>query len=310
MCRKIISHRMHHDVRTPMTLGPDSHSHSHIDADAGRMYYVNPLRTSYHWCEVSLPPPGQWLVNSGGIRIAGACEYHSCCAPVVETRLCAAALGAPRPPHQLLDVEPEECELFVLEHRHHRLECFGMAPGLWYDDGDEDGHYYPEEGCHSGSDDELQDGSRSRTSGVDAHVYYAATWRRDLEELRWGGNWKPAFAHEERFRARWEEALFREAERLYTLASDTDTHFAVMRDLHALEAAPAMVTAAGANYLRARQRLDEQRVVIRGLLRTVVERASEFYRHGKGPEVELDADQILTGVNFSSTRMIGVNMIR
>ncbi|RYP64103.1 hypothetical protein DL771_008922 [Monosporascus sp. 5C6A] len=81
--------------------------------------------------------------------------------------------------------------------------------------------------------------------------------RQDIVELRWGGNWKPAFAHEERFHARWEEALFREAERLYTLASDMDTHFAVMRDLHALETEPAMVTAVGANYFRVRQRLDE-----------------------------------------------------
>ncbi|RYP66825.1 hypothetical protein DL769_005920 [Monosporascus sp. CRB-8-3] len=270
MCRRIIIHRMHHDVRTPMTLDPDSHSHSHshshADADAaqpsGRTYYANPLRTSYHRCEVSLPPPGQWVLNSGGIRRAGACEYHSCCAPVVETRLCTAALGEPRPPHQLLDIEPEECERFVLEHRHHRLECFGMAPGLWYDDGS---HGYQED-CDD-DDDKPDDRSHSRTNRVDAHVYYAATWRRDLEEVRRGENWNPAFAHEERFRARWEEALFREAERLYTLESDMDTHFAVMRDLHALEAAPAMVTAAGANYLRARQRLDEQREVIRGLMR-------------------------------------------
>ncbi|RYP26559.1 hypothetical protein DL768_011699 [Monosporascus sp. mg162] len=279
MCRKVIIHRMHHDVRTPMTLDPDSHSHSHSYADAdadadaaqpsGQTYYANPLRTSYHQCEVSLPPPGQWLLNSGGIRGAGACEYHSCCAPVVETRLCAAALGAPRPPHGLLDIEPEECEGFVLEHRHHRLECFGMAPGLWYHSDDDDGHYYyPQEHCDSGSDDRFRDRSRSWTNRADApHVYYATTWRRDLEEVCWWGNWNPAFAHEERFRARWEEALFREAERLYTLASDTDTHFAVMRDLHALEAAPAMMTAAGANYLRARQRLDEQQEVVRRLLR-------------------------------------------
>ncbi|RYO89399.1 hypothetical protein DL766_010426 [Monosporascus sp. MC13-8B] len=272
MCRRIIIHRMHHDVRSPMMLDPDSHSHSHSHANAdaaqppGRPYYANPLRTSYHQCEVSLPPAGQMLLNSGGIRRAGACEYHSCCAPLVETRLCAAALGAPRPPHELLDIEPEECEHFVLEHRHHHLNCFGMAPGLWYDD-DDDSHHHPEEVCGSGSDDKLRDRSRSRTSRADAHVHYAATWRRDLEEVRWGENWNPAFAHEERFRARWEEAMFRDAESLYTLASDADTHFAVMRDLHALEAAPAMVAAAGANYLRARQRLDEQREDIRGMLR-------------------------------------------
>lgn len=113
---------MHHDVRVPMML-PDPNSND-------LRKYSNPLRTAYHRCEVTVSttaPAGTRAPNHHHHQLQ-PCPYHSCCNPLAERRLCTAALEvARRGGGDMYDVEPEECERFVLEHRHHRHERLGVA---------------------------------------------------------------------------------------------------------------------------------------------------------------------------------------
>lgn len=116
---------MHHDVRVPMMLPDPSGSSLHM--------YANPLRTVYHRCEV--PVSSTVAVSTPASnhhqQRQQPCPYHSCCAPFTERRLCTAALEvARRDDGDTCDIEPEECERFVLEHRHHRLERLGMGVSL------------------------------------------------------------------------------------------------------------------------------------------------------------------------------------
>ncbi|KAI1097332.1 hypothetical protein F4804DRAFT_351776 [Jackrogersella minutella] len=132
MCRRILTHRMHHDVRTPMVTD--------IYADDPSIY-VNSRHTCYHQCELSHPVPDQWLLCSP----YPSCPYHSCCVLSVEVEFCAdhcalvsSRLGIAYPEGEC---EPEECASFVLEHLHERLEYFGHPeaystsyPATWRED--------------------------------------------------------------------------------------------------------------------------------------------------------------------------------
>ncbi|KAH6647896.1 hypothetical protein BKA67DRAFT_400420 [Truncatella angustata] len=113
MCRRVFTHRMHHDVRQPMTI-----PHGVCGARAG--IYANPLRTVYHRCELSIRKHAHaWVLNLP-IR---DCEFHSCCIVLEDFIPCEEGES------ELLGdgFEPELCLHFALEHRHEQLEmwCLG-----------------------------------------------------------------------------------------------------------------------------------------------------------------------------------------
>ncbi|KAI1077190.1 hypothetical protein F5B20DRAFT_583435 [Whalleya microplaca] len=115
MCRRTIIHQMHHDVRRPMIIDP---------MISNAPIYANPRHTSHHVCELTLPIPGQWLLNS-----KPSCQYHSCCIPISEVEYCAdlewhlADSGSDSDYDDILI--PEECEYYVLMHKHVRISYLG-----------------------------------------------------------------------------------------------------------------------------------------------------------------------------------------
>ncbi|KAI2628197.1 hypothetical protein GGS21DRAFT_247236 [Xylaria nigripes] len=115
MCRRLITHRMHHDVATPMIIDPIAFS---------PILYANPLRTPPHRCELESTPLE--LMFS---RPVERCIYHSCCIPRDSIQYCVAFLydysDDENDSDYDLDFEPEECPDFVLEHHHERLPYFG-----------------------------------------------------------------------------------------------------------------------------------------------------------------------------------------
>ncbi|KAI0502767.1 hypothetical protein F5B22DRAFT_653870 [Xylaria bambusicola] len=113
MCRRLITHYMHHDVQVPMIL--DSIS-------PGAPVYANPSRTQFHRCELDLQP----MDLSAHIffpysKPMGKCEYHTCCVPYMYVEYCADFVEENMEYH----TEPEECGAFILEHQHERLPCLG-----------------------------------------------------------------------------------------------------------------------------------------------------------------------------------------
>ncbi|KAI1343150.1 hypothetical protein F5Y15DRAFT_429113 [Xylariaceae sp. FL0016] len=131
MCRKIITHHMHHDVASPMIIGPLSES---------APIYANPLHTNWHRCEVTIPPRGFRL--SGG-ECMHICEYHSCCTPSKEIEWCEDMVAE----LEQYEVEPEACELFTLVHHHERLEYFGL-PDLFQEPVPTTWRYLAQIRCH------------------------------------------------------------------------------------------------------------------------------------------------------------------
>lgn len=270
---------MHHDVRTPMML-PDPNNNLRM--------YANPLRTTFHRCEISQPQTA---------AATTPCEYHSCCAPLTERRFCISALEASRRNgYPLTDVEPEECERYVLEHRHHRREHLGMSVS----------EPQPMEVDMNG--EELLSPPPYGSGFEEREIREAASpkWRDDLDQLLWrddngnissgatsNGGLAPItvpFAHLGRFRDPYEERLFLEAEKLYTLVCDAETHYAVLRDLSCgamnvfsslsspsgsvtfrhwepMAFATSTATMAGLNYVRAREKLEFQRDEVASMLR-------------------------------------------
>ncbi|KAJ2996041.1 hypothetical protein NUW58_g1103 [Xylaria curta] len=114
MCRRIMTHYMHHDVASPMV----------IDVFGNEpQIYANPLRTNFHRCELELmrPPqqPLQWLLNTP----LETCPYHSCCLPHLQVEYCDDIYHDKEWEEDSL--EPEECHNFILEHHHECLPYFG-----------------------------------------------------------------------------------------------------------------------------------------------------------------------------------------
>ncbi|KAI2472849.1 hypothetical protein F4781DRAFT_291996 [Annulohypoxylon bovei var. microspora] len=184
MCRRILTHHMHHDVRTPMILDPSA---------SNPALYANPRATPFHQCELRPPAPSQWLLGSG----FPSCAYHSCCSVGVDVEFCAEycaqlcqTFGIADP--EAMACEPEECALFVAEHRHERLEYFGRPDA------------YP-------------------------RGWLPATWREDLRDVDCG--WHAWFRRDVAHLGRWEELFFYECEHLHTLEQDAKTQFLVYRDL-------------------------------------------------------------------------------
>ncbi|KAI0423650.1 hypothetical protein F5Y09DRAFT_348600 [Xylaria sp. FL1042] len=122
MCRRVITHYMHHDVRVPMIFGSVSSVAS---------VYASPFRTKFHSCELVLPPLAAVLNNP-----TEKCHYHTCCEPHIAVEYCAefdASYGG-------LDFEPEECDAYILEHQHEYRPYFGnesayaqKIPVIWRD---------------------------------------------------------------------------------------------------------------------------------------------------------------------------------
>ncbi|KAF3068351.1 hypothetical protein GL218_08429 [Daldinia childiae] len=115
MCRKTVTHHMHHDVRQLMITNLEHQGHT---------VYANPLHTVFHQCEIDTPLPKQWLLNNP----FPTCEYHSCCLVSKKVRYCTDFIN------ELLETsssedgfepEPEYCPYFIQEHRHKRLEYLG-----------------------------------------------------------------------------------------------------------------------------------------------------------------------------------------
>ncbi|KAI0449696.1 hypothetical protein F5B21DRAFT_519863 [Xylaria acuta] len=238
MCRRVITHRMHHDVAAAMIMDPVSPNPT---------VYANPLRTNFHRCELLVPPPPppppphvnvNRLSNSSAVV---ECEYHTCCIPDERVEYCdglIAYLGygvGGRGEEE--DFEPEECDAFVLEHHHERLPYFGNSERAY--------HHAPP---------------------------VPATWR---EMVRVRGSDAdlssfPGFAAHHR--REWEEKCFAECERLYTLENDTAILYASMQDQDHLRRAPHgapyyyswdMMRAARANVLNIEGKLHEQRRLIK-----------------------------------------------
>ncbi|KAI3324088.1 hypothetical protein HD806DRAFT_543500 [Xylariaceae sp. AK1471] len=126
MCRRIITHHMHHDVAAVMIMDPVA---------PNPVVYANPLRTNLHRCELELPPL-RWLLNSPIEK----CQYHTCCVPYVQVEYCDDLMAYLDIEGEEQDFEPEECDDFVLEHHHERLPYFGeegayreSIPATWRD---------------------------------------------------------------------------------------------------------------------------------------------------------------------------------
>ena len=123
MCRRVITHYIHHDVRAPMVM--DSVSPNPV-------VYANPLRTNFHTCELQLPPL-EFVANTPIEK----CPYHTCCIPHAYVVYCADTLAFIDEQDVEDGMEPEECEAFFLEHHHERLPYFGdecscrEVPATW-----------------------------------------------------------------------------------------------------------------------------------------------------------------------------------
>ncbi|KAI0439423.1 hypothetical protein F4803DRAFT_568569 [Xylaria telfairii] len=121
MCRRIITHRMHHDVAAPMIIDPLS---------SNPIVFANPLRTNFHRCELTRPRSNLLLNNP-----IERCEYHTCCIVHKHMEYCpefTEHLGSKR---KGKDVEPKK---FASEHHHERLPYFGnenaydtVVPATW-----------------------------------------------------------------------------------------------------------------------------------------------------------------------------------
>ncbi|KAI0812938.1 hypothetical protein GGR55DRAFT_703650 [Xylaria sp. FL0064] len=175
MCRRTITHYMHHDARAAMVFSSVS---------SLLVAYANPLRTNFHQCELVLPPLDHAL--NGTVE---KCAYHTCCWPKTDVEYCAefmAHQGGSR-------FEPEQCDAFILEHRHERYPYFGN------------------EGAY-----------REKVP---------ATWR-DLAHIRaWSPGTFPGFAHERRFFPNWAHKCFAECEKLYILEQINAISHASMQDM-------------------------------------------------------------------------------
>ncbi|KAI0887898.1 uncharacterized protein GGS22DRAFT_90337 [Annulohypoxylon maeteangense] len=133
MCKRILTHNMHHDVRTPMLLDPFSET---------APIYSNPRHTHFHKCELCLVKPEDWPLSCP----FPICTLHSCCVLVNTVSYCEEFWTRMRTSLGNADIEeqcePEQCARFALEHRHVRFPYLGRAyayptdpcPATWRED--------------------------------------------------------------------------------------------------------------------------------------------------------------------------------
>lgn len=157
------------------------------------------------------------------------CPYHSCCVRYVEEEFCHKLTAyLDDDDEEIGTVEPEQCDSFILEHHHERLPYFGNV---------------------------LVD-----------HESVPSTWRF-LGRIRGDSPyWFHGFAHDEEFRASWEETYFAQCEKLYTLENDTKILYTAVEDLmeHGLW---IMAQEARVRFLRAEEKLQEQRGLVLDLFK-------------------------------------------
>ncbi|ETS78108.1 hypothetical protein PFICI_10170 [Pestalotiopsis fici W106-1] len=222
MCRRVLYHHMHCDVRQPMTV-----PNGIIGAEAG--VYENPLRTFHHRCEIDVrvhEPVHSVLLDLPAVK----CEYHSCCLVVEEVLYCSEG-------DQVLndgeDFEPEMCDCYALEHRHEQIHqrCFGDA-------------------CQG------RMCLHNLTNGAnDAKDQWPG-----LEEVIWYETWDPVYTRPVELRAKWEDHLFRRMAKLTTMNNDLLIHAAVLHDISrdvSLGNSPH-IQAAAKNFLRCNKRVQKQ----------------------------------------------------
>ncbi|OTA62359.1 hypothetical protein K449DRAFT_395102 [Hypoxylon sp. EC38] len=140
MCKRILTHQMHHDVRIPIIT--DLHS------DNPRIY-ADSRHTRCHQCELTRPLPNTWMLNSP----YPPCPFHSCCilntdfdfCPDFYAKLACSGIDDPYAENCI----PEGCKYFICEHRHVRLEYFGRPeaysvniPATWREDIQEHPYYW------------------------------------------------------------------------------------------------------------------------------------------------------------------------
>ncbi|KAI4870991.1 hypothetical protein F4820DRAFT_463239 [Hypoxylon rubiginosum] len=113
MCQGIVTHHMHHDVRTPIIIDTDTEDPP---------IYSSTLGTRYHRCEIESQTPRQQFMG----KEWPLCLYHSCCIPVGEVEWCEYfRKHFFNPSGKYANKKPNECRDFVVEYRHERLDYLG-----------------------------------------------------------------------------------------------------------------------------------------------------------------------------------------
>ncbi|KAK9415084.1 hypothetical protein SUNI508_01932 [Seiridium unicorne] len=237
MCRRILTHRMHHDVRKPMMMPQD------IEGSRG-VIYANPFQTSHHRCELSIKAHAHtWLLN---LPVHG-CEYHSCCVPSEEIIHCECAEEKIWEAEHLMwdsdheedeDFNPETCYNYTLEHRHVKIESWCLG-GLC------NGRTCVRAACNVGPE---------------------AKWRA-LEEFDFQEFWDPFYGPDLELDDY--GLLFYEMEQLNTIFEDLMIHAAVLHDVSANRSAEGLSLVANAAeiYLRAKEKFDKQLRTVIGFMR-------------------------------------------
>ena len=214
---------MHHDIRTPLIV-------DYLSPEA--RVYANPLRTCHHRCEVDLVRIRRDL----GLPAYGKllCEYHDCCLVREEVWSCpqyprVAAAATEEEEEEKEEEgedeggEPEECEAFVLEHRHTPLHTWEVV-ARW----------------------------AAMAGAPEPGVLPVGLWQ-PYAELAWDRDWRPVYHQDRRLYPRWQEAVFALGEQLHRRRADRDVHEAVLLDITRCPAAADWETRAAAvdNYFGA-----------------------------------------------------------
>ncbi|KAI1760646.1 hypothetical protein GGR53DRAFT_74279 [Hypoxylon sp. FL1150] len=221
MCRHIITHQMHHDVRRPMVIDPET-DHP--------LVFANPLRTSHHQCEVSMPKPGSTVLESH----FPTCRWHSCCIPETKVEFCDWFQD--NVCNDEGNYDPFGCMYRIEEHRHVPLEYLGDREAY-------------------------ADLTYPVIATWDRNIYELncnwAHWfhRESFEFQQWC------------IEEGWDEEYYSACELLYTQSADVEIHHAVYFDmLMKYPAGHAMVSAAWQNIERATDSLEKQKEEVAYLL--------------------------------------------
>ncbi|KAI6084142.1 hypothetical protein F4821DRAFT_243339 [Hypoxylon rubiginosum] len=172
---------MHHDVRKPMIIDPESEY---------PLIFANPLKTSYHKCEISAPKPGSTLLESH----YPTCHWHSCCIPEAKIEFCDWFQD--NICNDQGEYDPMGCMYGIDEHRYVPLEYLG-DPSAYAD------LEYP---VIATWDDDI----------YELHCDFPHLFQRErLEFQQW------------RIEEEWDQEYFSECELLYTRLADVGIHHEV-----------------------------------------------------------------------------------